>query len=297
MPKDFKLFEIPVDKSQKHPPCANPVLPYHEFTMGIIAPKGSGKTTLICNILHQYKNYFHKIIVFSPTVKNDDKWDWVKEQKLLAKNEALYKWLKKKNEQDVFSKSSEIVERAKQEYAENIEKFCPNHHNFDATLPEECFIHDYDSSTLVDILSQQKELIDYLKDNGQSKYLADRMLLIFDDLVGSSLFSSARKNPFKVLNTTHRHYSASIMMVTQAYMEIPKTIRTNYSCMIVFEIFSDKELAAIMEEYPMGLKPPQWLEVYNYCVGKDYGFLYYNMQRKEKSKRIMDCFTQVLFYT
>ena len=38
---------IPVPKDYVHPPPANDILPRHEFSMGIIAPKGSGKTTLI----------------------------------------------------------------------------------------------------------------------------------------------------------------------------------------------------------------------------------------------------------
>lgn len=34
---------IPVPKGFIHPPPKNDILPSHEFTMGIIAPKGSGK--------------------------------------------------------------------------------------------------------------------------------------------------------------------------------------------------------------------------------------------------------------
>lgn len=87
---------------------------------------------------------------------------------------------------------------------------------FDATIPEEWFIHDYDSDTLRTLLSEQQELIDLLKDEGETKHLANRLLFIFDDLVGSSLFGNERTNPFKILNTTHRHYSCSMLMVTQA---------------------------------------------------------------------------------
>lgn len=40
------------------------------------------------------------------------------------------------------------------------------------------------------------------------------------DLVGSSLFSNARNNVFKGLNTRHRHYSCSMLMVSQGYKYI-----------------------------------------------------------------------------
>jgi len=41
--------------------------------MGLIAPKGAGKTTVICNLLEFYKGYFHTILVFSPTILSDEK--------------------------------------------------------------------------------------------------------------------------------------------------------------------------------------------------------------------------------
>jgi hypothetical protein len=70
-------------------------MPQHEFSMLIVAPKGSGKTNLICNLLlKHYKGYFHQVWVVSPTVDNDPKWEVVKETKhVLAENKALKKAL------------------------------------------------------------------------------------------------------------------------------------------------------------------------------------------------------------
>ena len=67
---------IPTPKGFQHPPAPHDALPNHEFSMGLIAPKGSGKTTVLCNLLKFYKGYFHSILVFSPTVASDDKWEW-----------------------------------------------------------------------------------------------------------------------------------------------------------------------------------------------------------------------------
>ena len=89
---------------------------------------------------------------------------------------------------------------------------------FDGLIPEENFFHQYNEATLDTILARQKQIIDVLKKNDEPKYLADRILLIFDDLVGSALFSGARDNLFKGIfffyfliiigfNTRHRHYS------------------------------------------------------------------------------------------
>src|SRR6476469_5299557 len=100
----LNIKEIPVDKKNCHPNSPSDILPRHEFSMGIIAPKGSGKTTLICNLLDFYKTYFHGIIVFSPTVKNDDKWVYTKKQKLLAKNTKLESFLRKHKLKDKMDK-------------------------------------------------------------------------------------------------------------------------------------------------------------------------------------------------
>ena len=67
--KTLEVKEIPVPKIS-HPPPPNEALLKHEFTMGLIAPKGSGKTTILVNCLEFYRGYFHSIIIFSPTVHN-----------------------------------------------------------------------------------------------------------------------------------------------------------------------------------------------------------------------------------
>lgn len=86
---------------------------------------------------------------------------------------------------------------------------------FTGKIPEEHFFHQYDDSKFMEIMEEQMTLIKALKKQNQPKYLANRILIIFDDLVGSSLFSGSRGSYFKGVNTRHRHYSASFLMVSQ----------------------------------------------------------------------------------
>jgi len=65
--KVLKVLPVPTPPGYDHPEPPNDILMKHEFTIGLIAPKGAGKTTLIANLLHFYKDYFHDIFVFSPT--------------------------------------------------------------------------------------------------------------------------------------------------------------------------------------------------------------------------------------
>ena len=278
--ESLQINEIPVPSKFKHPPPPNEVLPKHEFTMGIIAPKGSGKTTLICNLLKFYKGYFHTIIIFSPTVASDEKWDYIKSLPLLAENTALRQFLaneeKKIYRQTIVESPPDPVPQVERQI-------------FDPKIPEDCFKSEYESDDLAQLMRDQMKMVRYLKKKGQSKHLANRCLIIFDDLVGSQLFSASRDNPFKMFNTNHRHYSFSAIMVSQAYKEIPKTVRTQFSCGILFEIPNDKEIEVIYEETPLGYKRDAWQKIYEHCVEDEYSFFYFNYQ-KPKKLRIMKKF-------
>lgn len=281
---------IPTPSGAKHPGPPNKILPEHEFSMGFIAPKGSGKTTALMNLMSFYKGYFHTIIVFSPTVNNDEKWDWIKKQNLLAENKPLKEWIQtqKNREQDPHS----IVHRPAidSELDDFIQEYNPK-------IPHSHFLAHYDEAILQSIMNEQQKLIDILKKFGKTKHLANRVLIIFDDLVGSSLFSGKKRNPFKMLNTNHRHYSTSLLMVSQAYKEIPKTVRTQFSCLIVFEIPNESEVKVIYEENPMNLKYDDWLEVYHEATDGDHNFMYINYQQKDKRLRIMQNFNRYLFFS
>jgi Poxvirus A32 protein len=286
MKKSLQVKPIPIPSDANHPSPPDPRLPKHEFSMGFIAPKGSGKTTTLINLTSFYRGYFNKIIVFSPTVRNDEKWDWLRKQKILGENKSLKKFI--------------AVLAAKEREKDQVVHNAPNdtfndflEQEFDPYISDDCFIDTYDENTLNSILAQQQQMIDLLKSKGKTKHIADRILIIFDDLVGSKLFSGKSSNPFKKLNTNHRHYSISMLMVTQAYKEIPKTCRTQFSCLIVFEIPNDRETRVIYEENPMGLKMDDWYRVYNYATEGDHDFLFINYQQP-RPLRIMKNFDQVI---
>ena len=242
-----------------------------------------------------YRGYFHSIVVFSPTVKNDEKWEWLKTQKILGKNSKLDCFIKEQLNEIRGSESEGLVNRgaSKTDQIKELEKYLTPP-EFDGKVSEDFFLETYSEETLREILIEQKTLIHLLKKFGKTKHVANRILLVFDDLVGSSLFSNNKKNAFKMLNTNHRHYSCSILEVTQAYKEIPRTVRTNFSCLILFEIPNEQEIKVIYEENPVGYKIKDWCEIYDYCVSGDHNFMFINYQ-KPKQLRIMKNFQEIVF--
>jgi len=218
---------------------------------------------------------------------NDEKWDWVKKQPLLGENKKLKEFIRK---EQIKESKNEIVQ-SPAGYIPEIEK----EDDFEPYIPEDCFMAEYSESDLLDILKEQQKVVEWLKSKDKSKHLANRILFVFDDMVGSNLFSNDRQNAFKMLNTNHRHKSASLIIVSQAYREIPKTPRTNFSCLVLFEILSEGELEAIMTEFPMGMKKNEWLMCYNYCVEGEFNFLFYNMQIKEKRLRVFKNFDEHVY--
>lgn len=212
----LNIKEIPVPTDCDHPKPPSPILPKHEFTMGIVAPKGQGKTTLMINFILFYKNFFNKIIIMSPTIKNDPKWEFLKEQDMLVENKPLKDLLKKIKDNERLN-DKVVQDRPVQLTDQDLIK--PDgvyEQPFNPKIGEECWLVEYDESTLRAIMDQQNRMVSLLKKLGYTKYMADRILILFDDMVGSDLFSNAQKNLFKTLNANHRHYSISMIMVTQA---------------------------------------------------------------------------------
>ena len=280
--QDLSIDNIVAKDQYDHPEVYHPNLPQHAFSMLIIAPKGSGKTNFLCNlILKYYKGYFHRVMVCSPTIHNDEKWEVVKKTKgVLAENKKLMKTLEglvknKKIKKVVFQSGKSL-----QEQLEEAEE------KFDGIVPEEDFFADLDE--IPARIAEQNKLIKKLQKiegvGTKAKYLADRQLVILDDQAG--MFKGGNtNNPMVQFVIKHRHTSTSVIIVTQGYKAVPKTIRTNCNAQVIFDIANKSELQAIYEENPVNLDINEWTRVYEHATKEDYAFMYINT-KFSKGKRI-----------
>lgn len=173
-------------------------------------------------------------------------------------------------------------------------KVVQHNKKFDPRIPEENMMTEYNQHMLLELMEEQMAMIEWLKSEGKTKHLADRILIIFDDMVGSALFGGKKDNPFKRLNTNHRHYSISMMEVAQAYKELPKTVRTNVTGLVTWEIPNEGEVKVLYEEHPLGMKREVWDQAYAYCTEGEHDFMYVNYKRP-KRLRIMKNFDEVVY--
>lgn len=267
-PDILKIHNVEPAEQWSHPDPIHEVFPKHAFSMLIVAPKGSGKTNLLVHlILKQYKGYFHDLIVCSPTIANDPKWSLVKRQKgLLAENRKLEEIIEGRSRN---KKRWKIVFADPKDEKKEVSKF-------DGKIDEEKMFSE--QSKLWPLLQQQQNVIEFLQDEGyddQSKFLADRILVVIDDNAGT--FKNTNCNPMVNYVIKHRHYSSSPIIVTQALKAIPKTIRTNCNAHIYFDIGNQQELKSIYEETGDGLDQNTWMAMYKHCVKEEpYSFMYFN---------------------
>lgn len=288
---ELEVRKVPVPKGDAHIPAPHGqgIMPDHEFTMGLIAPKGSGKTTTIVNLIRIYRGYFHRIEIFSPTIMSDSKWDVVKEMKVLVENKPLKDWARKMEQRETLNAPIQPAPIGLKIGSLLEDKF-------QEEIPEECFHDAYSDGKFREIMEDNKRMVTMLKEHGQLKTLANRILCIFDDQVGSALFSGKSAAYFKGVNTRHRHHSASFIMVSQAYKEIPKTIRTNWTCLLLYKIGNMKELEVIYEEFEMGLNWDNWIKLYRQATHQKFNFLFIDMYCDDDRFAMRQGFDKALAY-
>jgi hypothetical protein len=99
------------------------------------------------------------------------------------------------------------------------------------------------------------------------------MLILIDDCVDNLAHTSG----LTVIDSAFmriRHANCSIIVTTQEYKRIPKTVRMNCSDFIAFHITNNTEKKQIAEEQNAGLGPKMWLQVAEKVWETPYAFIY-----------------------
>lgn len=271
----LKIERIKTDPKLEPAPVPYPeIMPQHHFTMLIVASMGSGKTNLICNLIkNHYRGYFHKILIVSPTVGNDAKWDVMKQERgVLAENKPLKKALNDEmSEETGDRKIPKIVHDSDADISRQQQP------KFDSRMREEDFFSDM--SALPERMQEQNDTVALLRERGygsRSQMMTNRVLVVLDDQAGK--FDGNTKNsPVTNFWFKYRHYNSSVIVVGQSCKAIPKQMRTTVSSLVVFQVTSEEQ-EALYKEFPAHLEKDEWLAIYNTCTERQHDFMYINLK-------------------
>ena len=252
-------------------PVGVSLTPRPPFTTYIVASKGSGKTVLWINLLTRpefLKGVFNQVIIYSPTAKLDEKLNILKTTNgIISPNTKLIKLLGKLQKENILSHPKDI------EHEEQI-----------TSLTEADFKEDLDMDELGDIVKEQKYIIKQF-----GKQFADKILLVLDDCISAKVLKS---RAFRQLVFNSRHVNISMIIISQSYYQLDKSIRNNNSHLILFESGNKKEIQSIYEENNSGLSFDEFFQIYRECVDAPFGFLVVNYQNPKKY-RLQNQFLQI----
>ena len=111
---------------------------------------------------------------------------------------------------------------------------------------------------------------------------ADKILIIFDDIVASPKFLNSKI--YKKILTMGRHYNISSISLIQRYYSIPRVLRLQMSDVCVF-VSTCSELDAISEEYcPPGKTPKDMRLLLNEATSEPFSFLYINVREPVETR-------------
>jgi hypothetical protein len=251
----------PLDNQRSTEIVTTPRLPFSAY---INAAKGSGKSTLILNMLLNpqllYRK-FNEIYFISPTAKLDRKiHDNLDDKNITIPNTKLMNLIKKLKQKQILDNG--LADRelpTLNEQRNNIH-----------------YIETLSVPIIEEIIASNKAVTENF-----SKDYANKILLIIDDSVESKIF---KQESMKKLMYKSRHFNVSIIITSQSYFELAKPLRLNMSYVMLYETGSKKELDTIYQEHNAGLKFQQFYKMYSDIMEVPYSFLLINYQNSKKHR-------------
>ena len=134
----------------------------------------------------------------------------------------------------------------------------------------------FDVDILNSIINEQKNLIETY-----GKKSCSPILIILDDVIGE--LDAKRKEFLKKSYFGLRHFKGSIILLSQQYKSIPKSVRMNCSDTILFEVANENELKDITEE--QNIQKDKFINIYEFATQvQPYSFLCIRHKNPKKTR-------------
>lgn len=249
-----KVLVEPIALPKKNRPALGcELFPLESANIFLVAPKNSGKTTVIKKILDECADEDTHVIIFCGTVHNDPSWKVIREdlQKRGIKYSAFISIFKDKiNLIDVLIETLQGTEEEHFNGEDDMKLKKDNVVDFGAPLEEQELPND----------PKKKK----------KKYDAPDYIIIMDDL------STELKNvAIPKLMKIHRHFSSKIIISSQSWNDTDARIRKgNLDYVLLFKNIPEEVLKQIHEELAIPLPFKLFEEMYMHATAEKYHFLY-----------------------
>lgn len=248
-----KLPELP-DNTPEYlsRPYPKDCFPLHILS-AVIGGRGSGKTTFALRMIKLYDKCktFDRIIIFSTTAHKEPKVKAFMASKTFAEisHHKGFSVGELKEEMDRMEEDVEAFRHYKVRLAV-WEKYVAHHYNVDAM--------SYDELIMLEEMEFEKP-----KPPNKSGMFPSHLVL-FDDLVGCRVFNANMSGLANNLLISHRHYSASVMILSQSFVSfIPKPVRTNnIGLWILFKCKCSKTIKEISEDVSAKVSPEDFAKAW-----------------------------------
>ena len=151
---------------------------------------------------------------------------------------------------------------------------------------EQCFFSQWDTTTLHQIVEQQKKLIEYQK-KGKHKTLHG-ILIVCDDFADDPRImhtNSGAASGGSMLNTLFvrgRHLCISTLVSSQKLRLVSSTIRVNLQFLCVWRLRNQHELESLLEEISAVYDKKTLMQMYRLATDEPYSFWYILLTAKKR---------------
>lgn len=248
-----------------HPEYASRPVPPHTFPLHILAAiiggRGSGKTSFALKLIKLYDRAksFDRIVVFSTTAHKDPKVKAFLASKTFAELTPYRGYTDDELRGELQRMEADI--EAYRKYVAELrvwKKFVAHGHDVDAMTYEELLVlHDLDMEA---------------PECPTKSGMFPCHLIVFDDLVGCPVFRANMSGLANNLLISHRHYSASVFILSQAFTNfIPKQVRaSNIGLWVLFGCKCDKTMRDIADDVAAKVSPEEFVRAWKFATAKPF---------------------------
>ena len=277
---DTRVYKV----MQAEPRAVPEGMPRVPFLGLMVASRGGGKTNLLINVVKKYDatKTFDNIYVFSKTWMNEPK------NQLLVDGDHFYA-LK------AFTDfSDEIFKSIWTEIKAGIDAYK------DYVKKKEAYERFLEYKGNLDLFDQQALIDLYLNDFQPPvcptrSGLMPQSLIIFDDMLGTPVYSNKPNAPLRNFTILHRHMLTSMLFLTQTFKAgLPKGLRNNLSMVILFTNKSDEIRKEIAREFSSFVNEATFLSMWDEATREPFGFLMVDFDARDPKLRFRKNFDTLL---